>query len=133
MPYCVERFAEVECDHSDVVICVQQLLTLIGRKVQNVLFLCKFQFGDGGHLGFSTFCTILHFWHMESYMDIYKTPYAKSGNDRTNGSKVTNMSVFHRKCIEFESAQFWDFRGETEIFIFLNPKRHLPPCAKHAL
>jgi len=80
---------------------------------------------NGGHVGFSIF---FYFWAYCTF-----APHAKFRNDRTYGSKVIGVFVFHRKCIESApQLEFLAILGvKTEILIFQNPKRHLP-VPKHA-
>ena len=48
----------------------------------------------------------------------------KFDDDRTDGSKVISIFVFHRKCIE-SVLEFWGILGvKTVIVIFINSERH---------
>ena len=57
----------------------------------------------------------------------YLTLHIKFDEDRTYVSKVINICLFQRKCIEIaQKLGFWGILGVKTIkFIFLNPQRHI--------
>ena len=87
-------------------------------------------YGVGGHLGFSNFCSFEHTALLGVGVRLCMPNFIMIG---LTVQKLLAFFVFHRKCIE--SAQKLGFLAilgaKTEIFIFLSPKGHLL-VPKHA-